>query len=72
MFEWGAGFIFGVAKGVAIVSVSKAIGGLIGFTLGQTLLRGWVVKHIRNNPRWSFIYDQIGKIVVIFRVLFEK
>ena len=72
MFEWGAGFIFGVAKGVAIVSVSKAIGGLIGFTLGQTLLRGWVVKHIRNNPRWSFIYDQIGKIVVVFRVLFEK
>ena len=48
-----AGFIFGLLKGVALVSISSVAGATAAFLLGRTLARSWVTRAISRQPRFS-------------------
>ena len=47
------GFLFGLWKGVALVSVSSVSGATAAFLLGRTLAREWVRRIISAQPRFS-------------------
>ena len=48
-----AGFIFGLVKGVALVSISSVAGATAAFLLGRTLGRDWVSRAISRQPRFA-------------------
>lgn len=48
-----AGFIFGLVKGVIVVSLSSVAGATAAFLLGRTLARGWVSRAISRQPRFA-------------------
>jgi uncharacterized membrane protein YdjX (TVP38/TMEM64 family) len=60
LFEIFSGFAFGVWRAVLCVGVAKLIGGLLGFSLGRTLLRGYTRRLVDSNPRWRALFDSIG------------
>ena len=68
----GAGFVFGLARGTAAVSVSSTIGACIAFGLGRTLARGWIAKRVERTPRFRAIDQAVGregfKIVLLTRL----
>jgi uncharacterized membrane protein YdjX (TVP38/TMEM64 family) len=57
----GAGAIFGVPRGVAIVSVSATLGATAAFLVGRYLARGWVERRIGANPRFRAIDDAVAR-----------
>jgi uncharacterized membrane protein YdjX (TVP38/TMEM64 family) len=48
----GAGFTFGLALGVALVSAGSVLGAIAAFLLGRFVARGWVARRIADSPRW--------------------
>eukprot|EP01114_Cavostelium_apophysatum_P008969 TRINITY_DN22038_c0_g1_i1.p1 TRINITY_DN22038_c0_g1~~TRINITY_DN22038_c0_g1_i1.p1 ORF type:complete len:314 (+),score=22.11 TRINITY_DN22038_c0_g1_i1:127-942(+) len=68
LFEISSGFLFGL-WGIALVTISKGVGGLIGFMLGKTLLHDFVKSKFAGDKRWESIYDHIGKEGWKFAVL---
>ena len=48
-----AGFIFGLVKGVPVVSISSVAGATAAFLLGRTLARNWVSRAISRQPRFA-------------------
>lgn len=68
----GAGFLFGVVKGTIVVSLGATLGAAAAFIVGRTLLRDWVEKKVRGNPRFRAIDRAVGdqgfKIVFLARL----
>lgn len=49
----GAGALFGVGLGSALVSVGATLGATAAFLIGRHLARGWVAKKIAGNPAFA-------------------
>lgn len=68
----GAGFLFGVVRGMIAVSVGSVLGATVAFLVGRTLLRGWIERRIAAYPRFQAIDRAVGKqgfkIVILVRL----
>ncbi|MHC5053590.1 MAG: TVP38/TMEM64 family protein [Planctomycetota bacterium] len=68
----GAGFVFGLARGTAAVSVASTVGACLAFVLGRTLARGWIAGRVADRPRFRAIDEAVGregfKIVLLTRL----
>ncbi len=57
----GAGFLFGVLQGTAIVSVASTLGAGASFLIGRYLARDWVARRIEGNVKFRRIDEAVGK-----------
>jgi uncharacterized membrane protein YdjX (TVP38/TMEM64 family) len=68
----GAGFIFGVFVGTAVVSIAATAGASLAFLIARYLARGQIERKVVNNPRFSRIDRAIGergaKLVFLLRL----
>jgi len=68
----GAGFLFGVVKGTALVSVGSTLGASAAFLTGRYLARDWVARKIEGNRQFSLVDEAVGRegwrIVVLVRL----
>ena len=48
----GAGFVFGLARGTAAVSVSSTVGACVAFLLGRTLARDRIARRVESAARF--------------------
>lgn len=55
------GAVFGLAKGSVLVFLGSTIGAAIAFTLGRTVLRGWVSAQIAKNATLTIIDRVVGE-----------
>jgi len=56
-----AGYLFGLAKGTAVVLTSASIAAAIGFLIGRTFLRSYVEEKLEDFPEFQKIDAVIGK-----------
>jgi uncharacterized membrane protein YdjX (TVP38/TMEM64 family) len=47
----GAGFVFGLALGVPLVSAGSLLGAIAAFMVGRFFMGGWVVKRVARSTR---------------------
>jgi uncharacterized membrane protein YdjX (TVP38/TMEM64 family) len=68
----GAGFIFGVLLGTAIVSIAATVGAALAFLIARYLARNQIERRVANNPRFKRIDRAIGergaKLVFLLRL----
>jgi uncharacterized membrane protein YdjX (TVP38/TMEM64 family) len=68
----GAGFLFGVVRGVIAVSIGSTIGASAAFLAGRTLLRSWIEGRIAGSDRFRALDAAVGehgfKIVLLTRL----
>jgi uncharacterized membrane protein YdjX (TVP38/TMEM64 family) len=68
----GAGFVYGVIKGTAIVWVAANTSAALAFLLGRTLAREWIAGKVRAKPGFAAIDRAVGaqgfKIVLLTRL----
>jgi uncharacterized membrane protein YdjX (TVP38/TMEM64 family) len=68
----GAGVVFGVVKGSALVFVGAMLGATAAFLVGRYVARGWVSSKIAKNPKFQTIDDAIArdgrKIIFLLRL----
>ncbi|HZR80273.1 MAG TPA: TVP38/TMEM64 family protein [Candidatus Binatia bacterium] len=57
----GAGAIYGVTTGVAVVLVGATLGAALSFLLARTLLRDRIERMTRDNARFAALDRAIGK-----------
>lgn len=57
----GAGVIFGVVKGAAIVSIAATLGATCAFLVGRYLARDWVAKKIEGNLKFKAIDEAVAR-----------
>ncbi|WOD37454.1 TVP38/TMEM64 family protein [Nodosilinea sp. E11] len=57
----GAGVVFGVVKGSALVFVGAMLGATAAFLVGRYGARGWVASKIANNPKFQLIDNAIAR-----------
>ncbi|MBI5444904.1 MAG: TVP38/TMEM64 family protein [Deltaproteobacteria bacterium] len=57
----GAGVVFGVVKGSAIVSVAGTLGATAAFLVGRYLARDWVARKIEGNVKFKTIDDAVAR-----------
>lgn len=67
-----AGAIFGVVKGVALVSFASTLAAAISFLLGRFALRGWIEKKLSHKPAFKAIDEAVAregwKMVLLLRL----
>ena len=68
----GAGFLFGVVGGTAVVSVGSTLGATAAFVIGRFLARDWIAAKVAGRPRFAAIDEAVGreglKIVLLTRL----
>jgi uncharacterized membrane protein YdjX (TVP38/TMEM64 family) len=68
----GAGFLFGLGWGIALVSVASTLAAALAFVIARYLARGAVERLVRKNPRFAAIDRAIGregwKVVALLRL----
>lgn len=68
----GAGALFGVTKGLIMVSISATLGATAAFLVGRYLARDWVARKIEKNPKFRAIDKAVAeegwKIVLLTRL----
>ena len=57
----GAGVVFGVVKGSAIVSIAATLGATAAFLVGRYLARDWVARKIEGNEKFKSIDDAVAR-----------
>ena len=57
----GAGAIFGVIKGSAIVSCASTLGATCAFLIGRYFVRNWVELKIKGNEKFKAVDDAVAK-----------
>ena len=57
----GGGFLFGVVKGTAIVSVASTLGAGTAFLIGRYLARDWVAGKIEGNSKFRQVDEAVGR-----------
>lgn len=67
-----AGAIFGVVKGVALVSLGSTLAAATSFLLGRFALRGWIEKKLSHKPAFKAIDEAVAregwKMVLLLRL----
>ena len=64
----GAGFVFGLAYGFALVSLSSVVGASLAFLIGRFLARDWVAEKLQGMPRFAALDAAIaerGALIVL-------
>ena len=61
MLTLGAGAVFGVLKGTALVSAASTLGATAAFLVGRYLARGRVATMIDGNERFRAIDEAVGR-----------
>ena len=68
----GAGAVYGLVKGMALVSVSSTVGAGAAFLVGRYLARDWIAQKISQYPRFKAVDDAVAregwKIVALARL----
>ena len=68
----GAGVLFGVTKGVVVISISSTLGATVAFLIGRYLARNWVARQIEKKPFFRAVDEAIlkegWKIVLLARL----
>jgi uncharacterized membrane protein YdjX (TVP38/TMEM64 family) len=68
----GAGVVFGLVRGFAIVSISATLGATSAFLVGRYLARDWIAGKIEGHPTFAVIDDAVAregwKIVGLLRL----
>ena len=68
----GAGAIYGVPAGVALVSISSTIGATAAFLIGRFFARNWVAKTVEGNSKFGAIDDAVAdggwKVIGLIRL----
>ena len=68
----GAGFVYGVGLGTAVVWLGANLGATAAFLLGRTVARRWVAARVEGNARFAAIDRAVGreglKIVLLTRL----
>lgn len=57
----GAGVIYGVAVGSAVVSIGSTFGAVCAFLSGRYIARDWVSKKIQGNKKFKAIDDAVAR-----------
>ena len=57
----GAGFLFGVVKGVIVVSIGSTLGAVAAFLVGRFLARDWMAAKVAKKPRFAAIDDAVER-----------
>lgn len=57
----GAGVIYGVAKGTALVSVSATLGAAAAFLVARYFARGFVERKLAQNPKFKAMDEAVAK-----------
>jgi uncharacterized membrane protein YdjX (TVP38/TMEM64 family) len=55
-----AGAIFGLTRGVVLVSVASVLGATAAFFIGRTVAREWISRRIRAWPRFGALDRALG------------
>jgi uncharacterized membrane protein YdjX (TVP38/TMEM64 family) len=68
----GAGFAYGPALGLLLVSPVSVVAATAAFSLGRSIARGWVARKVSGDPRFAAIDEAVGesgfKIVFLLRL----
>jgi uncharacterized membrane protein YdjX (TVP38/TMEM64 family) len=68
----GAGVVFGLARGFAIVSISATLGATAAFLVGRYLARAFIAGKIEGHPKFKAIDEAVAgegwKIVALLRL----
>jgi uncharacterized membrane protein YdjX (TVP38/TMEM64 family) len=68
----GAGVVFGLVRGFAIVSISATLGATAAFLVGRYLARDWIAGKIEGHPKFAVIDEAVAregwKIVGLLRL----
>jgi uncharacterized membrane protein YdjX (TVP38/TMEM64 family) len=68
----GAGFVFGLAKGTAIVSLGSTAGAAAAFVVGRSLAHDWVIRRMADRPKLAAIGHAVEsegfKVVLLTRL----
>ncbi|MBU6398857.1 MAG: TVP38/TMEM64 family protein [Verrucomicrobia bacterium] len=68
----GAGFIFGIGRGLVCVSAGSTLGATAAFLISRHLAREWVARRIKGHPRFAALDEAVGragwKIVLLTRL----
>lgn len=68
----GAGVVFGLVRGFAIVSISSTLGATTAFLVGRYLAREWIAGKIAGHPKFDAIEEAVAgdgwKIVALLRL----
>ena len=59
----GAGAVFGLVKGIAVVSISATLGATAAFLVGRYVARGWVERTIAADSRFQAIDAAVAREV---------
>lgn len=57
----GAGVVFGVLPGAALVSIASTLGATAAFFTGRYLARGWVSRRIEGNATFRAIDEAVAR-----------
>jgi uncharacterized membrane protein YdjX (TVP38/TMEM64 family) len=57
----GAGAVFGLGRGIVIVSLSATLGATAAFLVGRYLARAWVARQIEGNARFRAIDHAVAR-----------
>lgn len=73
IFTLGAGFLFGLVKGVACIVVGISIGAVISFLLARYAIREQVLGYLNRHPRMDKIEEEVSrggwKLVMFTRMI---
>jgi uncharacterized membrane protein YdjX (TVP38/TMEM64 family) len=68
----GAGVVFGLVRGFAIVSISATLGATTALLVGRYLARDWIAGKIESHPKFAVIDEAVAregwKIVALLRL----
>ncbi|NIA13730.1 MAG: hypothetical protein GWP08_06580 [Nitrospiraceae bacterium] len=57
----GGGFLFGVVRTTAAVSVGSTLGACAAFLVGRSLVRGWVERKVAGNARFAAVSGAVAE-----------
>jgi uncharacterized membrane protein YdjX (TVP38/TMEM64 family) len=57
----GAGAVYGVLQGTALVSVASTLGATAAFLVGRHLARDWVARKIAGNARFRAVDEAVAR-----------
>jgi uncharacterized membrane protein YdjX (TVP38/TMEM64 family) len=68
----GAGFLYGLAGGLAVVFPGSILGALLAFLLGRTVLRAPIARRMARHPRFAAVdqavTDEAFWVVLLLRL----
>jgi uncharacterized membrane protein YdjX (TVP38/TMEM64 family) len=68
----GAGFLFGIVRGMIIISIGSTLGATLAFLVSRYFARDWIARKIEGNDKFRAMDKAVGdegwKIVLLTRL----